>query len=72
MSLRDLIKLKRHKSFSFCSKRGWALATQLRVGRSKLNAQSYMIGLSPTSICDCLYPSESTSHHLKVGFMYNI
>ena len=72
MSLRALIKPKRYKFFSFGSKRGCALATQLRVGRSKLNAQSYTIGLSPTSICDCLHPSESTSHHLNVCFMYNI
>ena len=71
VSLKSFIKPKRHKFFAFGSKRGCALATQLRVGRTKLNAQSYAIGLSTSSICDCLHPSESTSHHLNNCFLYN-
>ena len=71
VSLKSFIKPKRHKFFAFGSKRGSALATQLRVGRTKLNAQSYAIGLSTSSICDCLHPSESTSHHLNNCFLYN-
>ena len=71
-SLIVLIKPKRHKFFSFGSKRGCALATQKRVGRTKLNAQSYTIGLSANSSCECLHPNESTSHHLNVCFLYQI
>ena len=70
VSLKPLIKPKRHKFFSFGSKHGCALATQMRVGRTKLNAQSYTIGLSTKSSCECLHPNESTSHHLNVCFLY--
>ena len=38
----------------------------MRVGRTKLNAQSYTIGLSANSSCECLNPNQSTSHHLNV------
>ena len=51
ISYKAFIKPKRHKFISFGSKRDCALATQLRIGRTKLNEQSYAIGLSTTLMC---------------------
>ena len=46
------------------------MATQLRIGRSKLNSHQYSIGLSDTSSCICHNPHETTSHYLLECFLY--
>ena len=69
-SLKALIKPERHKFFNYGSKKGCALATQLRVGRTKLNGHSFAIGLAQSSLCDCHHPCESICHHLTSCFLY--
>ena len=46
------------------------LATQFRVGRSKLNGHSYSIGLKQSATCDCLNSCESICHHISTYFLY--
>ena len=63
------LKPKRHKHFSRGSKRGNALLTQLRVGRSFLNSHGFSIGLSesPSCLCD---RNETVEHYLISCFLY--
>jgi hypothetical protein len=59
------LKPKRYKFFNAGSKRGAALMTQLRVGRSFLNEHSFSISLSESANCSCPNaPRESTKHML--------
>ena len=67
--LKHYIKPKCHKFFSKDSKLGCALATQLRLGRTKLNSHLYTIGLSNISSL-CHNPHETTSHYLLDCFLY--
>ena len=63
------LKPKKHKHFSWGSKRGNALQTQLRVGRSFLNAHSFTINLADSDLCLCSR-SETTTHYLTQCFLY--
>ena len=63
------LKPKKHKHFSWGSKRGNALQTQLRVGRSFLNAHSFSINLADSDLCLCSR-SETTTHYLTQCFLY--
>ena len=69
-SLKSQLKPKCYKYFNKGSKIGCSLATQLRVGRSKLNSHQYPIGLSDTSSCLCHNPHETTSHYILECFLY--
>ena len=65
------IKPKKHKHFSRGSKRGNSLLTQLRVGRSQLNAHKFSIGFSESDKCLCDRP-ETVSHYLNECFLYQM
>ena len=62
MKLKNKFKPTKFRFFSRSgSKRGAALMTQLRVGRSYLNDHSFAIGLSESAACSCASaPREST------------
>ena len=70
---KDTLKLemkpKKYKHFNWGSKRGNALLTQLRVGRSFLNAHGFAINLSDTDLCLCARP-ESVLHYFTQCFLY--
>ena len=67
--LKQKLKPKRHKHFSRGPRRGNALVTQLRVGRSFLNGHGFSIGLqdSPACLCD---RNETVDHYLLNCFLY--
>ena len=50
------LKPKKQKHFRRGTKRGNSLLTQLRVGRSQLNAHKFTLGLSDTDKCVCERP----------------
>ena len=68
-NLKQQLKPKKHKHFSWGSKRGNALQTQLRVGRSFLNSHSFSINLADSDLCLCSR-SETTTHYLTQCFLY--
>ena len=68
-NLKMHFKPKRHKHFNRGSKRGNSLHTQLRVGRSQLNAHKFGLGLSETDKCLCERP-ETVSHFLNSCFLF--
>ena len=68
-NLKILVKPKRHKHFNRGSKRGNSLLTQLRVGRSQLNAHKFGLGLCETDKCLCERP-ETVSHFLNSCFLF--
>ena len=63
------MKPKKYKHFGWGSKRRNALHTQLRVGRSFLNAHGFAINLVDSDLCLCSRP-ESVSHFLNGCFLY--
>ena len=63
------LKPKKQKHFSRGTKRGNSLLTQLRVGRSQLNAHKFTLGLSDTDKCVCERP-ETVSHYFNNCFLY--
>ena len=67
--LKAKLKPKRHKHFSRGPRRGNALATQLRVGRSFLNGHGFSIGLSDSPACLC-DRNETVDHYLLTCFLY--
>ena len=71
---KDMLKLKlkpkKYKHFSRGPKKGNRLLTQLRVGRSFLNAHRHAIGLSDSPICSCYFPHETPKHYLLQCFLY--
>ena len=58
--LKEKIKPKKYFHFKFGSKRGSALLTQLRVGRSFLNSHSFVLGMEDLPYCDICYVEENT------------
>ena len=68
-NLKIKMKPKKYKHFGWGSKRGNALHTQLRVGRSFLNAHGFAINLVDSDLCLCSRP-ESVSHFLNGCFLY--
>ena len=68
-NLKSKFKPKKHKHFMKGSRRGNALLTQLRVGRSFLNYHGYSIGLtdSPACLCD---RQETVEHYLLNCFLF--
>ena len=68
-TLKSKIKPKKYKHFNCGSKRGNSLLTQLRVGRSHLNAHLFSINLSDSDLCLCAR-SESVTHFLNDCFLY--
>ena len=67
--LKFKLKHKKHKHFSWGSKRGNALQTQLRVGRSLLNSHGFSINLADSDLCLCSR-SETTTHYMTQCFLY--
>ena len=67
--LKEKLKPKKYKHFSWGSKRGNALLTQLRVGRSFLNGHSFAINLTDSDLCLCARP-ESVRHFFNECFLY--
>ena len=68
-NLKRKLKPKKYKHFNWGSKRGNALLTQLRVGRSFLNSHSFAINLADSDLCLCSRP-ESTRHYFNQCFLY--
>ena len=69
LNLKIHLKPKKQKHFNRGSKRGNSLLTQLRVGRSHLNAHKFALGLSETDRCTCGRP-ETVSHFLSYCILY--
>ena len=67
--LKDKIKPKKIKHFAWGSKRGNALWTQLRVGRSFLNAHGFAINLVDTDLC-LSSRSKTVLHFYTKCFLY--
>ena len=67
--LKRKIKPPKIRHYNWGSKRGNALWTQLRVGRSFLNSHGFAIHLAETDLCLCSR-SESVSHFLTECFLY--
>ena len=68
-NLKVKLKPRRYKHFNWGCKRGNALLTQLRVGRSFLNGHSFSINLADSDLCLCARP-ESVRHYLTECFLY--
>jgi hypothetical protein len=65
LKLKNHHKPQKYRFFSAGSKRGAALMTHLRLGRSFLNDHSFSIGLAESANCDCPNtPRETTCHML--------
>ena len=66
------ITMKPHKikHFAYGSKIGNRLLTQIRVGRSYLNAHSYTIGRNTTNNCSCNAKSETSLHYITQCPLY--
>ena len=60
--LKGKSNLKKYFHFKFGSKRGNALLTQIRVGRSFLNSHSFVLGMEDLPYCDICYVEENTCH----------
>ncbi len=54
----------KYKHFRNGSKLGNSLLTQLRIGRSTLNAHTYSLGLTESPACSCDYRENTTTHFL--------
>ena len=63
------MKPRKIRHYSWGSKRGNALWTQLRVGRSFLNAHGFAINLADSDLCLCSR-SESVKHFFIECFLY--
>ena len=70
-SIKTLKKPTRHKHFSFGSKLGNKLLTQIRVGRSELKLHKYTLGFSESPECQCHSKSESPEHYFLQCFLYS-
>ena len=68
ISIKTIIKPKRHKHFSCGSKQGNKILTQIRVGRSDLKLHQFTIGLSENTECQCHFKSESPEHYFFAVF----
>ena len=68
-NLKSKLKPKKYKHFSWGSKRGNTLWTQLRVGRSLLNAHGFAINLTSSDLCICSRP-ETVLHFVTEYFIY--
>ena len=68
-NLKLKMKPKKYRHFNWGSKQGNALLTQLRVGRSFLNAHGFAINLSDSDLCLCSRP-ESVLHYFTQCFLY--
>ena len=62
--LKVAIKPKKYFHFKYGSKRGNALLTQLRLGRSFLNSHSFHLGTEELPFCDICYVEENTCHYM--------
>ena len=71
ISIKNIIKPKRHKHFSCGSKQGNKILTQIRVGRSDLKLHQFTIGLSENTECQCHFKSESPEHYFLQCFLYS-
>ena len=73
LSFKKKLKLKikppKIKHYSWGSKRGNALLTQLRVGRSLLNVHSFAINLADSPLCQCAR-LETNLHFFTECFLY--
>ena len=67
--LKVKLKPKKYRHFGWGSKRGNTLHTQLRVGRSFLNAHGFAINLADSDLCLCAR-SESVIHYFTQCFLY--
>ena len=68
--LGNLVKPCKEKLYCFDSKVGNSYQTQIRVGRSQLNAHLFEIGLISTPGCLCGHKQETVSHFLLYCFLY--
>ena len=69
-NLKEKIKPKKIKHYGWGSKRGNTLWTQLRVGRSFLNAHGFAINLADSDLCLCSR-SESVLHFFTECFLFS-
>ena len=69
MNLKNTVKPKKQKHFNRGCKRGNALLTQLRVGRSYLNSHGYSINLADSDQCNCSR-TETVTHFFNQCFLY--
>ena len=69
--LKDSYKPTRMKHFERGTQPGNRLLTRLRLNRSFLRDNSFAIGLSDTTTCDCLFIRESTAHFIQDCTLYN-
>ena len=66
---KNTFKPKKQKHFNRGCKRGNALLTQLRVGRSYLNSHGYSINLADSDQCNCSR-TETVTHFFNQCFLY--
>ena len=69
-NLKTKLKPVKIRHFNFGTKRGNALHTQLRVGRTLLNSHSFQLNLSETDLCHC-HRIETVSHFLLECFIFS-
>ena len=67
--LKTKLRPKKYKHYQRGCKRGNSLLTQLRVGRSLLNSNSFSINLSSNENCICSRP-ETVKHYLTQCFLF--
>ena len=68
-NLKCKLKPRKVKHFNFGSKIGNSLWTQLRLGRSHLNANGFEINLTDSDLCQCAR-TESVMHFFTECFLY--
>ena len=71
LCIKNEIKPKRYKHFSYGHKLGNILLTRIRVGRSYLNQHKFTIGHSDSPECICHFKSESPEHFFLQCFLYS-
>ena len=69
-NLKTKLKPVKIRHFNFGSKKGNALHTQLRVGRTLLNSHSFQLNFSETNLCNC-HRIETVSHFLLDCFIFS-
>ena len=71
LCIKNEIKPKSYKHFSYGHKLGNILLARIRVGRSYLNQHKFTIGHSDSPECICHFKSESPEHFFLQCFLYS-
>ena len=66
------LKPPKYRHFASGCKLGNSLLTQLRVGRSTLNAHTFSIGLTDSPVCPCGFRENSTTHFLLDCTLFDV